>query len=171
MTETIAAPGLLAITVAALQDSGRMVATDWEAETFDVLSPDDAARPDGESGSSVLGVVLRHTRAVVFYAVWDDPVPADRRLKMSELVLRANTDLFTSAFEFDLESGILSVRSSVALADVPIAAPGDPGPPAGTKVLNRSTLTTLLLAALEEVEEVAADHADEVARTLTARAS
>jgi hypothetical protein len=147
MTET---PSLLAVTVAALQGRGRLVKTDWDIETFDVLPETGGAEP-------TLGVVMSSSRSVVFYAVWPDPIPDARRPAVAEYTVRANTDLYTSAFEFDLDSGILSIRAGVQFGAL-------------TASLPRESFAALLVAALEEVESAAEQHRPGVAAVLSGTA-
>jgi hypothetical protein len=154
--EAAGGPPLLARTVAALQGSGRLVRTDWDLETFDVLPADDGAEP-------TLGVVMTSLQAVVFYHVWPDPVPAQQRAAMAEYTTRANADLYTSAFEFDLDGGTLSLRAGVQFAAGPREA-GD------LELLTREAFTRLLTLALDEVETTAAAHAGGIAAVLGGRA-
>lgn len=153
--EATGGPTLLSRTVAALQGSGRLVRTNWDLETFDVLPVDDGTEP-------TLGVVMSSLQAVVFYAVWPDPVPAKRRAAMAEYTVRANTDLYTSAFEFDLDGGALSLRAGVQFAAGPKQA-------ADVEQMSRAEFTRLLLLALDEVETTAAEHAAGVAAVLDGR--
>lgn len=148
-------PSLLARTVSALQGGGRLVRTNWDIATFDVLPVDDGSEP-------TLGVVMSSLQAVVFYAVWPDPVPAKRRTTMAEYTVRANTDLYTSAFEFDLDGGTLSLRAGVQFAAGPKQA-------ADVEQLPRAEFTRLLLLALDEVETSAAEHAAGIAAVLDGR--
>ncbi len=141
------APSLLSLTVAALQGRGRLVKTDWDIETFDVLPEEDGAEP-------TLGVVMSSSRSVVFYAVWPEPVPAPRRAAVAEFTVRANTDLYTSAFEFDFDTGILSLRSGVEFGDLAATLP-------------RETFAALLVTALDEAESAAARHRVPVAALLS----
>lgn len=131
-------PSLLALTVAALQGAGRLVKTDWDLETFDVLPEADGAEP-------TLGVVMSSSRSVVFYAVWPEPVPARRRPAVAEYTVRANTDLYTSSFEFDLDSGILSLRAGIEFGALAASLP-------------RDGFAALLVTALGEVESAAERH-------------
>ena len=140
------APSLLAVTVAALQGAGRLVKTDWDVETLDVLPEVDGAEP-------TLGVVMSSSRSVVFYAVWPDPVPEPLRPAVAEYTVRANTDLYTSAFEFDLDSGILSLRAGVEFGELAATLP-------------RDAFTALLVSALDEVESAAARHRAGIAALL-----
>ena len=111
-----AAPGLLVAVVAALYETGRILDVDWELETFDVLPSDDAGDP-------LLGVVLHHARAVAFYRVYPTYVPPAVRPAVMEHVTRQNTMLGTSAFELDLDTGTLSLRTGLALPDVELDLP------------------------------------------------
>lgn len=139
-------PSLLDRTVQALQDAGRLVRTDWDVETFDVLPEEDGAEPTA-------GVVLSATKSVVFYAVWPDPVPPERHADVAAYVVQANTDLATSAFEFDTRTGILSVRAGIEF-----------GPLGAT--LASDDLRGLLTNALDEVEHAAAEHRAAIAALL-----
>lgn len=103
--------GLLATVVAALYETGWNLDVDWDLETFDVLPR------DGE-GEPLLGVVMTHSRAVAFYRVHPTYVPAPARAAVAEFVTRQNTLLVTSAFELDLGTGNLSLRSGFAVPDV-----------------------------------------------------
>ncbi|TAM89827.1 MAG: hypothetical protein EPN43_06525 [Jatrophihabitans sp.] len=141
-------PSLLARTVQALQDSGRLVRTDWETETFDVL-------PEQDGGEPTAGVVLSATNSVVFYAVWPDTVPPPRREAVAAYTVRANTGLATSAFEFGPATGILSVRAGIEFGDL-------------AETIDGAVLQALLVATLDEVEHVAEEHRTEVAALLGA---
>ena len=59
-TEPAPSPGLLAVTVAALQHAGRLVSTDWEMDTFDVSSGRQILPPRGFPRRGV-GRVARST--------------------------------------------------------------------------------------------------------------
>lgn len=137
-------PGLLATTVAALQSVGRMVETDWEAETFDV-------HPRAEGGLPIAGVILHSSNSVAFYAVWDDPIPAPTRAAVAEFTVRANTDLTTSAFEFSLDTGILAIRTAVHLGPVTVGIPGEDVPEEATAI-SRKAYAALLQEAVVDVE-------------------
>lgn len=97
-------PEILTTIVTALHELGREPDVDWALEVFDV------ARRDGD-GAPLSGVVMSSTREVVFYAVHPAFVPAAARGAVNEFVTRQNTQLATAAFELDLDSGILSLRS------------------------------------------------------------
>ncbi|MBN9608743.1 MAG: hypothetical protein BGO26_11700 [Actinobacteria bacterium 69-20] len=139
-----AGPGLLATTVAALQGSGRLVATDWDAETFDV-------HPREEGGLPIAGVILHTSNSVAFYAVWDDTVPAPARAAVAEWSVRANTDLTTSAVEFSLDTGILAIRSVVHLGSVTVGTPGVDVPEEATAI-SRTAYAALLQESVMDVE-------------------
>ncbi len=147
--EPAAVPGLLARTVAALQSQDRMVATNWDLETFEVL-------PITGDGESTVGVVMSSSMSVVFYGVWPDTVDQEYRSQTAEMVLRANTKLYTCAFEFDPDRGLLSVRSGLEIGQVEL------GP---------DVLGGLLGNALEEVESVYAEFEATIAAVTTGRAS
>ena len=136
-------PSLLDRTVQALQDAGRLVRTDWDVETFDVLPEEDGAEPTA-------GVVLSATKSVVFYAVWPDPVPPERHADVVGYVVRANVDLATSAFEFDPRTGVLSVRAGIEFGSL-------------AATLASEDLRGLLSNALDEVERAAEEHRPAVA--------
>lgn len=108
-------PSLLARVVAALQGFGRLVATDWEIQTFEVMPSDAALDEHAPDGTSLLeptaGVILPFAQRVMFYTVWPEVVPGERIPDIAELAHRVNTLLYTSALEFNLDSGMLSVRS------------------------------------------------------------
>ena len=139
-------PSLLDRTVQALQDAGRLVRTDWNLETFDVLPEEDDAEPTA-------GVVLSATKSVVFYAVWPEPVPPQRREDVAAYAVQANTHLATAAFEFNPATGVLAVRAGIEF-----------GPLAAT--LASGDLQALLVNALDEVERVAEEHRPRIARLL-----
>lgn len=143
MTEV---PGLLARTVQTLQDAGRLVRTDWGTETFDVLAEEEGAEPTA-------GVVLSATNSVIFYAVWPDLVPDERRDAVRAYTTEANTELATSAFEFNPSNGILSVRAGIEFGTL-------------AETIDSAALGGLLINALDEVERVAADHRATVAALL-----
>lgn len=141
-----AGPSLLDRAVQALQNAGRLVQTDWDVETFDVLPEEEGAEPTA-------GVVLSATRSVVFYSVWPDPVPLERHDDVVAYLVRANVGLSTSAFEFDPDGGILSVRAGIEF-----------GALAGS--LSSGDLQGLLINALDEVERAAAEHRPAIAALL-----
>jgi hypothetical protein len=154
-----AAPGLFSETVAALQQTGRAIVAHPDLETVDVPSAD---------SDSVLVVVMPSFGCVVFYAVWPEAVEEEARPAVGELVLRANTSLYTSALEFDLGTGILSARASVALGELAVPT-GSPGDRDGGSALSGHAFAGLLTAALQEVEQVRAGHADAVRASIGGR--
>jgi hypothetical protein len=108
-----------------------------------------------DDGRPTVGVVMTHFDAVVFYSVWPEQVPDDRLVATAEFVTRANTDLYTSAFELDLDKQIISVRSAVAggpldgLADV--------------------TVGHILQRALDDARQTAARHHSALAAVMLGR--
>ncbi|MCL2781855.1 MAG: YbjN domain-containing protein [Actinomycetia bacterium] len=137
---------LLAIAVAALQSRGRVVDTNWDAQTFTVR----ALRPDVET---TLGVVFNFTGSIVFYYVWEDDLPDERMAALAEFVLRANEKLTTSAFELSLGRRDLALRAGVAFGEDYLD-------------LDRGAVTALLVNALEECERAAYAHRGAVAAVL-----
>ncbi|MEO7125112.1 MAG: hypothetical protein ABI382_05695 [Nakamurella sp.] len=135
-------PGFTAVTVAALQGAGRMVATDWESETFDVL-------PRGDNDAAVSGVILHSSKSVAFYAVWDEFVPSDKRTAVGEWSVRANTDLSTCTIEFSLDSGILAIRSVVTVGALSIGTPGE-DIPVESLAISRAAFAVMLSAAVDD---------------------
>ncbi len=135
-------PGFTAVTVAALQGVGRLVQTDWEQETFDVL-------PQTDGGVRVSGVILHSSHAVAFYAVWDDFVPFPVRQQVAEWSVRANTDLSTTAIEFSLDTGILAIRSVVHVGPLSIGTPGEDIPEEALAI-SRAAYGTLLAGAVDD---------------------
>jgi hypothetical protein len=95
-------------------------------------------------GRSTVGVVMTHYDAVVFYSVWPEQVPEQYLVPTAEFVVRANTDLYTSAIELDLDKQIISVRSAVACG--PLEALAD------------DAFGQVLAAALEDSRRTAAAH-------------
>lgn len=106
-TDGTAGAGLLATVVAALHESGWTLDVDWDREVFDV-SPRDG------QGSPLLGVAMTHNRSIVFYRVHPEYISVAARAAVAEFVLHQNTQLYTSAFELDLDTGNLSLRSGFA---------------------------------------------------------
>lgn len=152
MTESASGtvPRLTAITVAALQGTGRLVRTDWEQETFDVL-------PVADGGPAASGVILHSSHAVALYVVWDEFVPADKRAEVADWSVRANTDLTTCAIEFSLDTGILAVRTVVRVGGLVVGAPGDDPAeydevPGTAPVISRAAFAVMLGDALADVE-------------------
>lgn len=139
-------PSLLDRTVQALQDAGRLVQTDWDVETFDVLAED-------EGGEPTAGVVLSASKSVVFYAVWPDAVPTERREDVISYAMQANTDLATSAFEIDPATGVLALRAGIEFGAL-------------ASTIGGSDLQALLVNALDEVERAAAEHRPAIAALL-----
>lgn len=135
-------PGFTAVTVAALQGTGRLVQTDWEQETFDVL-------PRSDDGVRVSGVVLHSSNAVAFYAVWDDFVPTGARAAVAEWSVRANTDLSTCAIEFSMDTGILAVRSVVHVGPLSVGTPGA-DVPEESLAISRAAYGALLATAVDD---------------------
>lgn len=154
-------PGLLPTTVAALQSVGRLVETDWEAETFDV-------HPRVEGGLPIAGVILHTSNSVVFYAVWDDIVPSTERASVAEFTVRANTSLSTCAFEFSLDTGILAIRCAVHLGSVAVGAPGE-DVPEEAPAISRRAFAALLQDAVMDVESTYARYQPQVADVLAGR--
>ncbi|SDC59551.1 hypothetical protein SAMN05216410_1983 [Sanguibacter gelidistatuariae] len=109
-------PGLLTTVVSALYESGWALDVDWDLETFDVLPR------DGE-GEPLLGVVMSHSRAVAFYRVHPEHLPVGARAAVAAFVTRQNTLLVTSAFELNLDTGNLSLRSGFAFPDMELDLP------------------------------------------------
>jgi len=141
-----APPSLLAITVDALESRGRVVDTNWDAETFTV-------RPLRSGVETTLGVVFNFSGSIVFYYVWEDDLPGERMPALVEFVTRANEKLVTSAFELALGRRDLSLRAGVELGE-------------DFASLDRDAVTTLLLNALDECERAAYAHLDAVAALL-----
>jgi hypothetical protein len=139
----VTAASLYERAAAALHAVGRDPDLDATAETIRFV----------DDGRVTLGVVLNHSRAVVFHSVWPEQVPTEALVRISEFVLRANTDLYTSAFELDLDKRILSVRSALdcsALEDVDVD-------------VDEKVFGALLAAAADEVRRVARTHHDALA--------
>jgi len=147
-------PPLLAKVVAALQNAGRIVETDWEAETFEV-SPPESDEDDGIPLEPTVGVVLSHARRVVFYTVWLAVIEQKRIPAVGELVHRVNTELFTSAWEFNVDSGMLAVRSGFEFDGLPD--------------LSREVENALAYNALLEVEAVFTEYAEVIASVIAGR--
>jgi hypothetical protein len=140
--------GLFDRIAAALQQIPRDVIVKAELEKVIVPSP----VPDGRS---TLALIVGSTQAVLFYSVWPDPVPSDHIPGCADYVTRANTGLSTAMFEFDQDSGILSVRSGIHFADVALV-----------DELPETALVRLLWLALLDVEQLAAQHLNGVAALL-----
>lgn len=70
----------------------------------------------------VLGVVRPLARGVGFYAVHPQPVPPERFVEMSELVVRATDAELDVALELALGAGTVAARTSVTLGDVEVSA-------------------------------------------------
>lgn len=148
------APGFTAVTIAALQGVGRMVATDWEAETFDVL-------PMVDGVPRVSGVILHSTKSVALYAVWDVFVPSPVREKVAAWSVRANTDLTTCTIEFSLDTGILAIRAVVNVGALSIGTPGVDVPEEAVAI-SRRAYGTMLAASVDGVAAVFAKFDPEV---------
>lgn len=162
-------PRLTAITVAALQGAGRLVQTDWEQETFDVL-------PLADDRPAVSGVILHSSQAVAFYVVWDEFVPMDKRGEIAEWSVRSNTDLTTCTVEFSLDTGILAVRSVARVGSLVVAAPGDDpttydGVPDTAPIISRAAFAAMLTDTLADVEATFSRLAAGVSGILTAPAA
>lgn len=124
--EVAAAPHSLFVeTVAALQGRGLLVRHDARAGRIELLEPPVGTAP-------VDGQVLSHQDAVVFYAVRDELVPAEHRHAVAVLTAAVNPQLYVSALELDLGTGVLAARAAVGLSGVSA---------------DRSTLGELLVAA------------------------
>ncbi|RIJ77904.1 hypothetical protein D1871_05210 [Nakamurella silvestris] len=153
-------PPLLARVVAGLQNAGRVVETDWEDGTFEI-SPPEPEEVDGEMEVSTVeptvGVVLTHARRVVFYTVWPVTVPEDRIPAVGELVHRINTELYTSAWEFNLDSGMLSVRSGFEFDGLPD--------------ISREVEDALAYNALLEVEAVFVEYSYVISEAIAGRSA
>lgn len=130
--ESTQAPGVLVTVVAALYESGWALDVDWDLETFDLL-------PRDGQGEPLLGVAMTHTRSIAFYRVHPDYVAAEARAAVTEFVTRQNTELTTSAFELDLDTGNLSLRSGFAFPDL---------------VLDLAVVQAIVGRLIEEVETV-----------------
>ncbi|GEL95062.1 hypothetical protein [Cellulomonas composti] len=123
----------------AVAESGRDVTLDPVQLTLDVGDAD---------GIRVLVVVRPVARAVSLWAVLPDEVPAATRATVGELVLRAADDQLGAVLELDLDRGTVSARHALLFGEEPLDA---------------GVLTSLVGAALDEVEEVAARYAGAVA--------
>ena len=145
-------PSLLAKVVAGLQGHGRLVETDWDAGTFEVFPLNTEAQPGSIAVEPTVGTILSFAKRVVFYTVWPEVVPAEKLGAIGELAHRVNTELFTSAWEFNVDSGMLSVRSGFEFDGLP--------------ELTRELENSLAYNALLEVEAVFEEYAPAVAAVL-----
>ncbi|MCR6705637.1 MAG: YbjN domain-containing protein [Cellulomonas sp.] len=96
--------------VAAFVDAGRTATPDAASRTLDVASD--------LPGGRVLAVVRPAARSVTLYAVWPTIVPADAVPAVTELVVRANADLFVATLELDLPRATVAARAAVALGEL-----------------------------------------------------
>lgn len=136
-------PSRLALdAVAALQAHGRVLTVNWGQETFDVA-------PERRGVQPTLGVVLNHSNSVVFYYVWEIDIAEQRIADFAEFTVRANEDLYTSAFELNVNGGSLMLRAGIEFGEL-----------AGE--LNPEHFTGLLVNALDECERAAYLHLDAV---------
>ncbi len=103
-------------------------------------------------GQDTVGVVMPHFRATVFYSVWPDQVPTDALARAAEFVVRANTNLYTSALELDVDKQILSARSAVDCSAI--------------DALGDEAFGALLRAALHEAQRVATGYRAAVAAVM-----
>lgn len=138
-------PEILTTVVTALHELGREPDVDWALEVFDV------ARRDG-SGPPLSGVVMNFTREVVFYAVHPSFIPAAARGAVNDFVTRQNTRLATAAFELDLDSGILSLRSGFPFPEIDLGLPA---------------VQAILARLMDDVEAITVRTAPELERVLT----
>jgi hypothetical protein len=73
---------------------------------------------DGENASFVCyAQVIEDKDAFVFYALFPDAVPADRRPAVAELITRLNYGLTIGNFELDFGDGEVRYRASVDVED------------------------------------------------------
>jgi len=61
---------------------------------------------------------------LVFYSVFPDVVPAERRLEVAEYLTRANYGLMIGNFEMDLDDGDVRYKTSVQLEDEALTIEG-----------------------------------------------
>lgn len=102
-----------AATVAALQGLGYLVENDEVSGQLRLLDPPVGNEP-------VVGQVLSHQDAVVWYAVRDDVVPPARRSEVAALTAALNPQLFVTTVEMDSATGVLAVRAAVCLQGVAV---------------------------------------------------
>ena len=78
---------------------------------------------------------LEEREQALFYSIWEEPVPEERRAAAAESIARANSDLPLGNFELDLERGTLRFKTSIAVG-------GDRLTPALFKHLVYANVTT-----------------------------
>lgn len=138
-------PNILTTVVTALYELGCEPDVNWDLEVFDV------ARRDG-NGPPLAGVVMSFTREVVFYAVHPTFIPVAARASVNEFVTRQNTRLATAAFELDLGSGTLSLRSGFLFPEIDLGLPA---------------VQAILARLMDYVEAISVKTAPELERVLT----
>lgn len=131
---------LYARAVRALRAAGaELLDADDVKESFRVVLP----------ARAVTGVVMTSVDTVAFWSAWPEPVPERRLTQVAELVTRANTELYSSALELDLDSGILAARCAVRCTALPET--------------DDDLLAALLLDAAGEASRAATSHHSAVA--------
>jgi hypothetical protein len=74
-----------------------------------------------EAEWSALAVVDEHPMRFVFYSLGPVEVPQERRAAVADYLHRANLGLVSDAFELDMDSGEVRLRSGADLFDLPPA--------------------------------------------------
>jgi hypothetical protein len=140
---------LLARLVEALQGSGRLVEMKRELNTFHVL-------PERDEAEQVLGVVVDSPAAVTLYYVWPDPVDDEHRPAVQDFATRANTNMFQSAFEFNPDTGMLSLRNGVEFGE-------------WLDQMRPDVVAGMLVTALDDLEFEAGSHTGAVASVVSGK--
>ena len=102
--------GLAEVVVSVLE------AQDWPVDVEDIA--DGTVRTAIRTpGATFAGAAVVHDDEgqLIFYAVSAEPVPADRRVEVAELITRANAYLAIGSLELDLDAGQLRARTSLDL--------------------------------------------------------
>lgn len=92
---------------------------DWPFEEFETEAGT-AVRTafQGRNGQcDTVGILREETRQVLFYSLYPEPIPEERRTSVGELVLRANDDLILGNFELDLDDGALRFKTSIDVSE------------------------------------------------------
>lgn len=93
----------------------------WDIEV-DRAASDGVARALLEPASDLsrwplLLVVPQASRRVLFYSVWPDRVPEERRAAVMEVVARVNDGLLSGAAEISIDDGDLRIRTSAIFGE------------------------------------------------------
>lgn len=73
---------------------------------------------EGDTGTwLVLGDVIEEENTFVFYSLFEEMCPEDRRTAVAELFIRLNPSLLVASYELDYETGEMRLKSAIDVSD------------------------------------------------------